>query len=172
MLELMTDEEAKASLGYVYRSSDDSLIYPHLRPLFSKLVMVFPPWLSPNIVTCFGLLCSVVNFIMWSFYSPLIGPLSVSDSPRWVFAASAVLMMGYFSFDALDGQQGRRTGQYSAAFACPTTELFDHGSDSLNNVILAVAGCAVLGLCNNIWSGPAMLFGALSVFHFATWETT
>ncbi len=158
MMALMTDEEAASSFGYVYRSTDDSLLYPYLRPIFAKLVMVFPPWMSPNIVTCFGLLCSVVNFAIVTSFSPVVGPLSVVDTPRWVFA--------------LDGQQGRRTGQYSASFACPTTELFDHGSDSLNNVLLAVAGCAVLGSSNNIWSGPAMLFGALTVFHFATWETT
>ena len=172
-MDLLSDEEARATLGYVYRNTDDSALYPLLRPGMARLARLLPAALSPNLVTCAGLACSLLNAALLCGVSPLLGPLAVDPAaPAWLFVVSAALVLGYFVCDAVDGQQGRRTGQYCAAWACPSTELFDHGCDAANSLLLAVSGAALFGLSSAPWAGPAFLAGALSVFQFATWETT
>jgi hypothetical protein len=172
-MDMLSEEEAKTAVGYVYRNTDDSALYPYLRPAMVALAQLLPEGLSPNLVTCVGLLCSLSNFALLCCFSPLWGPLAMdATTPIWFFAISALLVAGYFVADAVDGQQGRRTGQYCAGWACPTTELFDHGCDAANSLLLSVAGCAVLGLSSGPWAAPAFFAASLTVFQLATWETT
>lgn len=50
--------------------------------------------------------------------------------------------LAYEFFDALDGQQGKRVGMYTNA----TTELFDHGCDSITTVLSAIIFMHALNL--------------------------
>ena len=54
--------------------------------------------------------------------------LSSEQVPSWILLMAAVSIFLYQTCDALDGAQGRRTGQ-----DFPTEEIFDHGCDSVSN---------------------------------------
>jgi len=79
--------------------------------------------------------------------------------------AYAVFLFIYQTFDALDGQQGRKVGMYTHA----TTELFDHGVDSVVLVISTIVGLRGMNL-NGSWMCPLFVVCALSGFYFPSWE--
>ncbi|KAG2354632.1 hypothetical protein BDR07DRAFT_1428859 [Suillus spraguei] len=93
---------------YSYKGVDESLVSRYLLTLYwNWFIKLFPLTIAPNTITLLGLYGAV-------------GP------PQWI----------YFTLDAVDGKQARRTGM-----AGPLGEMLNHGCDALNTtleVVLAV----------------------------------
>lgn len=128
---------------------------------WSRLVLLFPLWIAPNLITLLGLLCVAVNIALLAWYAPDF----TQEAPLWLYFSFAIGLFAYTSLDAIDGKQARRTGTSS-----PLGELFDHGCDAINTTFgaLMTAQVVQLGLT---WRTPAILFIALAYFYCTTWET-
>lgn len=76
----------------------------------------------------------------------------------------ALCLFTYQSFDAIDGKQARRTGM-----AGPLGELFDHGCDALNLVLMGFISPALFAVPPDRLAFSLMAL-ALLAFYIATWE--
>ena len=67
--------------------------------------------------------------------------------------------------DALDGKQARRTN-------CPDqiTELFDHGCDSMSNVLIMLCCGSAVGLSESPNMFLALMALQMSVFYCTHWQ--
>lgn len=140
--------------NYTYTSQDDSYISKALYYICDKIIDYIPKWISPNVITLCGLgivsFSSIILFFYQSIYS-------------YLFCASC--LFAYQLLDVLDGMQGKRTNMYTN----PTTEIFDHGCDSITLLLTIFNSIQIF----NITTTPMALFFALpicSIFYFSTWE--
>jgi ethanolaminephosphotransferase len=78
--------------------------------------------------------------------------------------SSAFAFSTYLNLDAIDGKQARRTGTSS-----PLGELFDHGCDALNMILIAVMIPFVAGLDIDMWLVGFALLG-YAAFSLSIWE--
>jgi hypothetical protein len=86
-------------------------------------------------------------------------------APLWVYITSACFVFIYQTGDAVDGLIGKRTGMYSH----PSTELFDHGIDSL--VISFVSISMVCAFQTGYgWATMVLLWAFYSNFFFPSWQ--
>ena len=67
--------------------------------------------------------------------------------------------------DAVDGRQGKRVGMY----VHPSTELFDHGIDSIVTSLVGITMATGMRLGHGVWTA-LFLAGAWCVFYATTWE--
>lgn len=119
---------------YRYRGSDNSLLYNYvLNPVYNRLVVLFPMWLAPNLITVIGFLAIVVSHIITLYYSPNMHEVA----PRWVYALNGCAVLFYQMMDAVDGKQARRTGSSS-----PLGLIFDHGCDAVRSFSRIVSLCS------------------------------
>ncbi len=73
-------------------------------------------------MTTWSFLHAVLAHALMHHYSPTLS----EAAPNWVYAAIALCMFLYQTFDAIDGKQARRTKSGS-----PLGQLFDHGCDAI-----------------------------------------
>ncbi|KAI9662102.1 MAG: hypothetical protein M1831_002798 [Alyxoria varia] len=147
---------------YKYAGVDHSLVSRYvLKPFYTNVVIkCFPMWMAPNMITLLGFSFVIVNFLTLLWYNPSLD----QDCPQWVYLSWAAGLFLYQTFDAVDGQQARRTHQSG-----PLGELFDHGVDACNTSleVLLFAGTMNLG---QGWKTVLTLFGCLSTFYTQTWD--
>lgn len=126
---------------------------------------MFPKWVSPNIITLMGLMSIFFGYGLLYYYC---GSTSECAAPSWVFPVVALSLLVYQTMDALDGQQGKRVGMYTNA----TTELFDHGCDS----VCTLMGVLIFSHAANLFESPTLAFtlalSAFTIFISHTWELT
>jgi len=84
------------------------------------------------------------------------------------FLVIAYCLFAYETFDALDGQQGKRVGMYTNA----TTELFDHGSDAITTTISAITFCHIFHIIESPPLTFIFMLNVFTTFYFHTWEHT
>ncbi|KAL7750214.1 hypothetical protein RI367_004387 [Sorochytrium milnesiophthora] len=103
---------------YKYQGSDKSLLSKYvLNPFWNKLVLLFPTWMAPNMITTIGFAFIIVNVLLTMALSPNMDkPL-----PSWCYYLFGFGLFAYQSLDAVDGKQARRTGQSG-----PLGQMFDH----------------------------------------------
>ena len=146
---------------YRYSGIDHSLLSRYvLQPYWSRLVLLFPDWIAPNLITLLGLSCIVVNIATLLYYDPTLD----GACPNWVYYTWAAGLWIYSSLDAIDGKQARRTGTSG-----PLGQLFDHGCDALN-VALGSLLASEAGHLGGSWWTVAGLCGAQLNFYVSTWE--
>ena len=157
----ISEEGAKNLRCYQYRGCDSSLLLKYItNPIYNRIVLSFPIWLAPNLITLAGLLCSIASYFIMMYYCPLLdGP-----APRWTYIVQAIALMSYQALDAMDGKQARRTGTSSALGM-----LFDHGCDALNTTVSSLALCACFQLGAG-WISYTFWIAATFVFYWATIE--
>lgn len=142
-----------------YNSKDHSIIYPILWKYgVSPSAVFIPEWMSPNVITVFGFLFTVLSmFMCWdkSVYS--------------VFEVHLVCWFCFlaFFFDALDGEQGRKWRKEKRDVYV-LTQLFDHGFDSLTTILNTYIVSQVLGL--DLLSRKLFFLFLVSVFIVSTME--
>jgi len=153
---------------FVYKGSDDSLIYKYVTSnLADTLVRRFVPlWVAPNLITFVGFLLQILALIVVLMVSP-----NFSTESSFYVSCSAVFasfcLFGYSTLDNMDGKQARRTGSSS-----PLGLLFDHGCDALNAGLI---GWAVIAL-HVCYEGPSswhtfvFWFIPIYTFYLSTWE--
>jgi len=159
---LLDPSSTKNLIEWKYNGKDESWCAPHMYPFWRRLTAFVPPGTSPNTVTVTGL--ALMGFLYIAVHVTIPYP-SGQDVPTWLCCLCAFLLFAYQSCDAVDGQIGRRTTMYEH----PSTELFDHGVDSivtsltvLSSVLLFQTGDGLISflLVGGIWSS----------FFFSTWE--
>lgn len=142
-----------------YNSEDKSVIYPILwKYAVSPSAIFIPEWMSPNVITVFGFLFTVLSmFMCW-------GKTKYS-----VFEVHLVCWFSFlaFFFDALDGEQGRKWRKEKRDVYV-LTQLFDHGFDSLTTILNAYIVAQVLGL--DLFCRKLLFLLLVSVFIVSTME--
>jgi ethanolaminephosphotransferase len=137
---------------YKYSGSDVSLFLTYVsNPIYNRIVLLFPLWLAPNVITLSGLMCTMLSYAVFQHYCPLL----YGVAPWWAYVLNAASILGYQALDAMDGKQARRTGSGS-----PLGLLFDHGCDAFNGTIMSLTMCSVAQM------GPGLV--SLSMWVFAT----
>ena len=130
---------------YKYTTVDHSILARVvLRSYWNWAVTLFPCWMAPNLISLFGLMFIMLNFLLVVVFIPdLKTPTSSWVYFAYVFLASlarplfilcllrfALNTWLYSTFDNVDGKQARRTQSSS-----PLGELFDHGCDALSTCV-------------------------------------
>ena len=165
---ILTSQGRKNLPLFVYKGSDESLIYKYVASkLADMLVRRFVPlWAAPNLITFVGFLLQVFALIVALIVSP-----NFSATSTFYVSCSAVLaaicLFGYSTLDNMDGKQARRTGSSS-----PLGLLFDHGCDALNAGLIGWAVIA-LHICYegpSSWHTFVFWFIPIYTFYLSTWE--
>ncbi len=109
---LVSESEAANFRTYQYWSTDASVVYPYLKPVFQRVAAMLPEKMSPNWMTIIGAGFNLSLYLLVYWHAS--NALCFQTFPgAWVYLACAALFgLGYVC-DAMDGLQGRRTGQYS-----------------------------------------------------------
>jgi len=145
-----------------YATDNDSVLDPIMQIWWNKVVTFVPMWLAPNLITFSGLAVNLFTAFLLIFSCPS----AKEEVPGWIPLSVCIGMFVYQTLDAIDGKQARRTGSSNAL-----GELFDHGCDSISNLVLSVAGaCAMsMGYLNPYWM---LAYGFLGTFMFyiAHWQ--
>jgi len=159
---LLTDRQISGLKKHKYATDNDSVLDPYMQPWWNWVVTFMPMWLAPNLITLSGL---AVN-LFFAFLLIMNCPNATENIPGWIPVMVAVGMFIYQTLDAIDGKQARRTGSSNAL-----GELFDHGCDSISNLVLGVAGaCAMsLGYLNPYWLLSYCYLGTF-LFYLAHWQ--
>jgi len=139
---------------------DHSLLYKYLiSPACAFLVVFFPTWLAPNVLTLGGLLCNILAFLLSLIYVPN----GEGEAPRWVYFAIGALIFCYMMLDNTDGKQAVRTGSSS-----PLGELLDHGCDSL----CIAMGCITTASVIQAGTWKPLIYASVGfiAFYLAHWQ--
>jgi len=160
---VLSPQQLKRLSEHKYSAQDKSILDElFMHKFWSWLVLKYPLWLAPNVITLFGLLLNVTATVILSYYSPD----AKQDAPRWTYFLCAVTLFAYQSLDATDGKQARRTNSSS-----PLGELFDHGCDSLSQVFVSLQICLAVRLGENPSFVVYVFILAVTLFYCAHWQT-
>jgi len=151
--------EGVAAYKYVCGSSTplDRL----LNHYWNWAVQWLPLWLAPNLVTLLGLAFMMASAALVVLTDP---SLTEPMSPEVAFFC-AFSLFAYQTLDAIDGKQARRTGTSS-----PLGQLFDHGCDALNAVLICTVLAGTWRLGDHPWLMLVILFNIFFAFFMGQWE--
>lgn len=159
---LLFDENKKQAIrNYKYFGEDQSLLAPFMYKLWSLFFIFVPKRISPNLVTIFGLLIVSLSFL-------IIHINDYSDDKINCLIFGIALFI-YQTTDALDGMQGKRVHMYENA----TTEIFDHGVDSIVTSLTSITTITRLTHIDKNLSSIYSVFILLTSFigfHSPTYE--
>lgn len=145
----LSEHAAKGIREYKYAGYDKSLFLTYVsNPIYNRIVLLFPLWLAPNIITLCGLMCTMITYVVFHYYCPFL----YGVAPWWAYVMNALAILGYQALDAMDGKQARRTGSGS-----PLGLLFDHGCDAFNGTIMSLTMSSVAQ------TGPGLVSFAMCV---------
>lgn len=151
--------EGVAAYKYVCGSSTplDRL----LNHYWNWAVQSLPLWLAPNLVTLLGLAFMMASAALVVITDPsLTEPMSAEVALFCTFS-----LFAYQTLDAIDGKQARRTGTSS-----PLGQLFDHGCDALNAVLICTVLAGAWRLGDHPWLMLTILFNIFFAFFMGQWE--
>jgi phosphatidylglycerophosphate synthase len=138
-----------------YRVEDRELLLGFYKKLFwDRLVPRIPASITPNTLTIVGQVMAVAAAVACgaaTFGYPIL------------YLVSAMLFLGYLTFDNIDGAHARATGQTS-----PLGEFLDHGLDGMASASVLVATCFMLK-ADGVTMGLLCAIGALG-FAIVFWE--
>jgi len=160
---ILNSYQIKQLQKHQYASDNNSILDPYFQPWWNYVVTLVPMWVAPNLITITGLAINMIAALLLIYHCPS----AREEVSGWIPLALAITMFLYQTLDAIDGKQARRTGSSNAL-----GELFDHGCDSLSNLVLSTAGaCAMsMGYIDSfLMMGYCYL--ALVLFYLSHWQT-
>lgn len=160
---ILNSYQIKQLQKHQYASDNNSILDPYFQPWWNYVVTFVPMWVAPNLITITGLAINMIAALLLIYHCPS----AREEVSGWIPLALAITMFLYQTLDAIDGKQARRTGSSNAL-----GELFDHGCDSLSNLVLSTAGaCAMsMGYIDSfLMMGYCYL--ALVLFYLSHWQT-
>jgi len=149
---------------YAYSGQDRSILANYVMKHFWNWLIdhVVPRWIAPNLLTLFGLICTLLAFLSTIYACPFnMEYCTTISGGTCVFAALMIFL--YQTADNLDGKQARKTGS-----ASPLGEVFDHGSDSLGAPLFALIMGTVFQL--DVFMTFVSLLMMITLFYLAHWE--
>ncbi|GMR59264.1 hypothetical protein PMAYCL1PPCAC_29459, partial [Pristionchus mayeri] len=134
-----------------------------MKKFWDQFVLLYPTWLAPNLITLVGLLVNALCVFVFSWYCPTAS----EAAPNWVYLLAAIGVFTYQTLDATDGKQARRIN-----VASPLGELFDHGCDSMSQILVTLHICYTLrlGELGSIGVFPVCVL-SIAIFYCAHWST-
>ncbi|PFH33487.1 CDP-alcohol phosphatidyltransferase superfamily protein [Besnoitia besnoiti] len=157
----ITREGLEELRRYEYKGAGSTPIDRLLNPWWEYVASKLPLWLSPNVLTLLGFLCTVMCMSLVAVWMPHLE----EPAPRWIYLLICVLLFFYQTLDAIDGKQARRTNSSS-----PLGQLFDHGCDSFSTVfaVFINAAMARMGVC--LFSYLLLAILQMQMFIYSWWE--
>ncbi|XP_043918789.1 ethanolaminephosphotransferase 1 [Protopterus annectens] len=143
LYEYVTAEQLAGFDKYKYSAVDTNPLSIYvMHPFWNSVVKILPTWLAPNLITFFGFMLLVFNFVMLTFFD---FHFYASEADREHVPNCVWILAGLFSFtaytlDGVDGKQARRTNS-----STPLGELFDHGLDSWACIFFVVTVYSIFG---------------------------
>ncbi|EEQ82067.1 hypothetical protein NCER_101291 [Vairimorpha ceranae BRL01] len=117
----LTQKEEYCLRNHKYRCIDRSILSAYIFKRYTSFVLNnTPETISPNMLTLFGYIIMLFNFITVILYD-----VELCCKESWISLFSAMCLFFYFTMDNLDGAQARKLKEMS-----PLGQLFDHGVDS------------------------------------------
>ncbi|XP_063926253.1 choline/ethanolaminephosphotransferase 1-like [Zophobas morio] len=159
---VLTARHFKGLRNHKYSAEDNSIIARVvMRPFWDWILLKLPLWIAPNLLTFIGLLVNICS----TYFLIVQCPQSYGQAIPWTYLIMSLSIFIHQTLDAVDGQQARRTGTSS-----PLGELFDHGSDAYNCLLM------ILGACIATQSGPQritfyIVLISLFTFYSVHWKT-
>ena len=154
--------------SYVYRCSNQSILYPLLRRyLCQPLLVIVPTSWSPNLITFFGHGAVLLGFI-WivALGESWLSAAALGAVTSLVPAASIAL---YIVADTLDGLQARRLG-----VSGPLGDYLEHGLDAIAGTLIPLGALmaygADMGLAAALVLGCAMAWWTATAERWTTGE--
>lgn len=89
-------------MNYSYKGGGYTKIDNLLNPYWIKLAEPIPEYITPNMITLSGLLCSFSGILVLL----LTGNNPQEERPAWVYLYLSLVVFLYQTIDALDGKQG------------------------------------------------------------------
>ncbi|CAF4499232.1 unnamed protein product [Rotaria socialis] len=159
---LFDDNKKQALRNYKYASEDQSFLAPCMYKVWALFFVLVPKRISPNLITLFGL-----TIVLLAFTAIHINRRDDDDGLNCLIYGIALFI--YQTSDALDGMQGKRVHMYENA----TTEIFDHGVDSIVTSLTSIATITKLTHIDKHLSPIFSVFVLLTSFigfHSPTYE--
>jgi phosphatidylglycerophosphate synthase len=138
---LFSNEEKKTLKNYEYTVENDSITSIYLDNFWKKLQSYIPIYISPNIVSILGFVCTFCAFLSCYYLHDLY--------PTTAEILTLVFILAYANLDSIDGIHARETNN-----ASPLGEFIDHALDSFSTILLIYSGCKIFGITeqHNIWA--------------------
>ncbi|KAK0406772.1 hypothetical protein QR680_018795 [Steinernema hermaphroditum] len=133
-----------------------------MKRFWDKVVLLYPLWLAPNLITLTGFLINLITVLILSQFCYS----ATEEAPAWAYFQAGLGLFLYQTLDATDGKQARRTGSSS-----PLGELFDHGCDSVSQVFVTLNICYALQLGDSRYAVLTITALSNAVFYCAHWST-
>ena len=160
---ILNDKQIQELKKHQYSCVNKSILDPIFQIWWNYAVTLVPMWVAPNLITIIGLVLNLIATLILIY----LCPSAKEDVSGLIPLMVAMTIFIYQTLDAIDGKQARRTGSSNAL-----GELFDHGCDSLTNLVFSTAlACALsMGYLN-----PFLMLGfcylTLIYFYLAQWQT-
>ena len=170
----VSNEALEGFSRYKYSCKDTNPLSVYvLHPFWNKVVLLYPKWVAPNLLTLLGFICGVTAYLIpaaldYTFISSSSLETNTISPLAWI--SVAILFFLAHTLDGTDGKQARRTGSSS-----PVGELFDHGCDSWSTVFMTCTFFSVFGVDTNGQSISyiqmyLVLWITFIAFHISHWE--
>ncbi|KAI6214720.1 hypothetical protein M3Y94_00302000 [Aphelenchoides besseyi] len=159
----LDDGQISRLSNHKYSSVDSSILDElFMHKVWNWVVQLYPYWLAPNVITFIGLIVNAVTVLVLSHFCYT----ATEEAPWWAYVQAAIGLFIYQTLDATDGKQARRTNSSS-----PLGELFDHGCDSMTQVLVTLNLCYAmqLGLHRNFVFTTVVI--SVVMFYCAHWST-
>ncbi|KAL3128626.1 putative ethanolaminephosphotransferase [Cryptosporidium hominis] len=137
---------------YSYKSGGVTFLDYAMNPFWEFFAYQIPECISPNLLTIFGFLCSLIAMLLTMMTCPMLD----SAIPLNLSLFISLLLFLYQTFDAADGKHARRL-----KISSPLGQLLDHGLDSYTTIFFSTIFCAC---CKMGWSYKFFIF--LSIVQF------
>jgi len=148
--------------NFKYKGQDNSIYYKYfVSPLCEKIVLFFPLWLSPNIITLTGLVCNIIAFLICYSFNGFAGG---EEIPGFWIHIIGILHVTYYYIDNLDGKQARRT-----ANSTPLGTIMDHVCDSITTFLITAILGSIVGMVY-LWEYTFIWFMIIIPFYSIIWE--
>lgn len=130
---LFSRNEKEKLKKYKYSVDNNAISSEYLDTFWNKMQTYIPNYMSPNIISLLGFICTLCAFLvchnLYDKYSTLSEILTV------------ICILGYANLDSIDGIHARATNN-----ASPLGEFIDHSLDSFSTILLVFCGCKIFGI--------------------------
>lgn len=143
--------------NYNYVGNDYSFVSDFYMNIAQNIIKYIPSFISPNIITLFGLSLVIISSLQLFFLNHYLGDFS--------YLLCAILLFFYQVSDILDGMQARKLNMYTN----PTTEFFDHSCDAITASCCVLNGIFMFNI-NSPLIASLLFLSIATIFYVPTWE--
>ena len=125
----LTQEDIEKVKNYKYTTSDWTPLDKVFDPWWNWCVSKLPNWVSPNLITCSGIILPIASFMWMCYHDSTMSEVL----PRSVLIFNGIGIFWYQTLDAIDGKQARKTDNCS-----PLGQILDHNLDQFSHQFFCI----------------------------------